>query len=564
MEKNFGKYEIEKELGKGGMATIYMAMHRDLGRKVALKVMHPHLAADLDARTRFELEAKAIARLEHTNIVQVYDFGSHNECFYIAMELVEGTDAEKVVKKHGPLPAEIAAMVFCGIANGLYQAHQNGIIHRDVKLANIILKNDGLSKLSDFGVVKMEDVAGFTQADSVVGTPYYLSPEQVEGAKPSAKSDIFALGVSMYFAVSGKYHFKADTIPVAFKIISSGEFLSLKDCGRFVPADLAVIIEKCMAKDTASRYESASVVAQELNSFLYRSQVANSMTEVADYLASPRNYAKKLRESTINLRLNRAATYQEKGLIFEAIREYEAVLQQDPDNKAVRDKIKKLGAVRLAKEKTDLGMETVVMPRKQHSSPLPYIIVAAVIATAITVALYFFTQKRQDTEQAPGMDWKDSVLMGQTQPALGVPVSDTAPAKVQASSRPKRPAPQKPPRKAAVKRPAPKKRPAVKAVKQDVKAPAKEKPEKPGIAAAAPAAKPEKCLGALFVFSEIWGAITLNGRKVGKAPTKNEIPVECGRYTMKIEHPSGKRYESAIEVTAGKTSRHQITKDAFK
>src|SRR3989339_747944 len=222
IKQDFGKYFIEKELGKGGMATVYLATHKDLGRKVAVKIMHPHLAADPESRIRFEREAKAIARLEHTNILQIYDFGSHENCFYIAMELIDGTDGEKLVKLNGPFPPEIAAVLFCGVAGGLHQAHVNHIIHRDIKLSNIIVKQDGVAKLSDFGIVKTDDAASLTNVDSVVGTPYYLSPELVSGDPPSIQSDIYALGVSLYYAITGHYPYPKNSIPALFSQIVAG------------------------------------------------------------------------------------------------------------------------------------------------------------------------------------------------------------------------------------------------------------------------------------------------------------------------------------------------------
>jgi len=142
------------------------------------------------------------------------------------------------------------------IADALAYAHRMGVLHRDIKPANVLLTENADAKVVDFGIARPTDEGGSAeQTGTAAGTLLYMAPEQLEGGEAYARTDIFALGVSMYFAVSGKYHFKADTIPVAFKVISAGEFVPLNECGRFVPPDLAVIIEKCIAKDPAARPE---------------------------------------------------------------------------------------------------------------------------------------------------------------------------------------------------------------------------------------------------------------------------------------------------------------------
>jgi serine/threonine protein kinase len=571
INKDVGKYEIVKELGKGGMATIYHAIHKDLNRKVALKVMHPHLAAEEEARIRFEREAKAIAKLEHVNILQIYDFGSYEGSFYIAMELIEGNDAEKIIKKHGPLPPEITAVIFCGVANGLYQAHLNNIIHRDIKLSNIIVKDDGLAKLSDFGIVKMEDVASLTQSHSVVGTPYYLSPEQVEDKKPSFKSDIFSFGVSMYYAVTGKYHFKADTVPAAFNIISSGKYVTLKESGIYVPSDLSVVIERCMEKDPKDRFEDASVLAQELNSYLYRNQIANDKNEVSKYLKNPKNYRKELRDSSVKLRLDRAKTYKEKGLVFEALREYEDILQQDPDNKEVQENIAKLGKARLADGQTDLGLETMVMPRKKGMpKPVVFSLLFLVVAAVALIIYFGMSKPAGDTSEKP-MDWKDSLLSMKMDTAtasmFSVVKKETSAAQINKEESKKEEPKVK---KQSVKRARQMaKKPRRPRKKVTARSPALDgaKAEEKKDALIKEAAAPEPavtCNGYLFVFSELVGNIFLNDKKYGYAPTKNKLKIPCGDYLLKVENMGGNKYTQKITVNSEKTVKIKVRKDQFK
>lgn len=547
--KDFGNYFIEKELGKGGMATVYLAMHKNLGRKVAVKVMHPHLAADREARIRFEREAKAVARLEHVNILQIYDFGSVNECFYIAMELVEGEDAEKLVQRNGPMPGEIAASIFCGVANGLFQAHSLHIIHRDIKLSNIIIKNDGVAKLSDFGIVKIDEAASLTSADSVVGTPYYLSPELVEGKDPSPQSDIYAFGVSLYYAVAGQYPYKKAPVPVLFNQIASGQYIPLKQTGHYVSENLAMIIEKCMERETVNRYENASLLARDLNSFLQKHEVQNDPTEIVRYLGKPKEYVKEQKERNIKIKLNRAETFKKKGLVFEALREYESLLELDPGNEEVKRNISTLGESFATAEKTDLNMATLVMPkkRKAHSPLLTIGIAVALILSGLGLWFFLRPLEKPEEPQAQAADWKDSLMAAKK--ALDSLTATRPPVEEPAAVPP---APAEPPARRPIQAAVPVAQTTLPAADG---VPAPSEPAAP---------KADTCSGFLFVFSEMWGDIFLNGVKSGKAPMKENLPVACGDYRITIENPSGKSFVSDITIDSGRTTRIQVKISDFK
>jgi serine/threonine protein kinase len=548
--KEIGKYVIEKELGKGGMATVYLALHKDLGRQVALKIMHPHLACEEESRRRFELEAKAVAKLEHTNVVQIYDFGSHNDLFYIAMELVQGLDVEKLIKANGALPSEIAAVIVSGVAGGLASAHKNGIIHRDVKPANFIVKADGVVKLSDFGIVKMDGSASMTKSDSIVGTPYYIAPEQIEGSKASASSDIYALGVSMYYMLTGKYPYKSETLPLVLAAIAKGNYMPIREALPSISTEMIAIVEKMMHKDPQKRYTDSQQIVQDLNSFLYKRQVSADPLIVVNYFADPAGFSKTLRESGIRVRFTRARSYAEKGMVLEAFQELESILQEDPTNSDVKEELERLSDLRLTKTRSKIDGATMVISRPGKGNSLFAKGLFAAIAFIALVAIVWFLLGSNDSEivvpakiDVVDSSWKDSLLH-----AVAL-THDTTPANIQTLANPKN-----------VK-------PVIEQKKQEKKTIVEKDVAQNAVIVSSPdtiALQPSTCNGELSIASEFWGTVFVNGEKSGNAPTKLPMTLKCGDYVIRIETPAGKVAEKVIQVSNVKGLKARFRENDFK
>jgi serine/threonine protein kinase len=213
---NFGKFEIRADLGQGQMGKVYRAHDPILDRPVALKTVAPALLKDKDALARFKREARAAARLQHPNIVTIYEVGEVEGTYYIAMELVEGMDLEKAMTPAERIPLELKVRMVVDVCRGLHFAHRMGVVHRDVKPANIRLTPDGTVKILDFGIARLRDTEStdpnLTQAGMVLGTPSYLSPELLQGAKVDHRADMWAVGVILYEMVAGRRPFEAPTI----------------------------------------------------------------------------------------------------------------------------------------------------------------------------------------------------------------------------------------------------------------------------------------------------------------------------------------------------------------
>jgi len=204
MNRDFGAYELQKQIGKGGMAWVYLAVQKALERPVALKILYPQLAQDESFVARFKLEARAAAMMKHENIVQVFDYGSHEDQPFIAMEYVEGLNVREWMEKHGTPPIEITLIMLRDVCRGLEHAHRRDIVHRDIKPSNIMFTTDGMMKLMDFGLARrVEDHTVMTMAGAVLGSWPYMSPEQANGQRLEKPSDIFSLGVVFYELLGG-------------------------------------------------------------------------------------------------------------------------------------------------------------------------------------------------------------------------------------------------------------------------------------------------------------------------------------------------------------------------
>lgn len=256
------RYEIIEKIGSGGMADVYKAKCHRLNRYVAIKILKQEFSNDKNFITKFRGEAQSAAGLSHPNIVSVYDVGDDNGLYYIVMELVEGITLKKFIEKKGRLEIKEAVGIAIQIAQGMEAAHENHIIHRDIKPQNIIISRDGKVKVADFGIAKVVSANTYTQ--NAIGSVHYLSPEQARGGYSDEKSDIYSLGVTLYEMLSGQLPFAGDnTVSVALLHIQS-EAQPVRELVPSVPYSLDRIVQKCMQKKPENRYLSASELILDL------------------------------------------------------------------------------------------------------------------------------------------------------------------------------------------------------------------------------------------------------------------------------------------------------------
>ena len=264
-----GRYEIIEKIGNGGMATVYRATDKVLKRDVAVKILRDEFTTDEEFIKRFEVEAQSAARLTHPNIVSIYDVGVEDNFNYIVMELIRGkTLKEIILEEKGPLPWKWSVNVAIQIASALETAHRNNIIHRDIKPHNIIITEDGIAKVTDFGIAKAVSNSTITAFGTTIGSVHYFSPEHARGGFTDAKSDLYSLGVVLYEMVTGKVPFDADTpVSVALKHMQEKPQEPI-EVNPNVPMAVNKIIMKALQKDTNLRYQTATDMLEDLRKAL--------------------------------------------------------------------------------------------------------------------------------------------------------------------------------------------------------------------------------------------------------------------------------------------------------
>ena len=285
-----GRYEILELVGTGGMSYVYKARCHLLNRLVAIKILKEEYNNDTEFVSKFYIESQAAASLSNVNIVSIYDVGEDNGLKYIVMEYVEGITLKDIIKKNRILDWNVAINCTLQILNALECAHKNGIVHRDIKPHNILVTNDGVLKVADFGIAKALNSSETKKIDSsVVGSVHYISPEQAKGIMIDARSDLYSLGVVMYEMLTGKLPFEGENpVSVALMHLNS-EPVPIKDINIAVPLELSMIVKKAMARDINQRYQSAKEMAHDLIEFKKREKAHSFTTnrEVDELMQNP-------------------------------------------------------------------------------------------------------------------------------------------------------------------------------------------------------------------------------------------------------------------------------------
>ena len=263
-----GRYEIVKSIGEGGMANVYLANDKILDRKVAIKVLRGDLANDEKFIRRFQREAQSVANLSHPNIVEVYDVEEEEGQHYIVMEYIEGKTLKQLLQKRGSLTLSEVIDIMLQLTDGLAHAHDAYIIHRDIKPQNIMIQDDGLVKITDFGIAMALNATQLTQTNSVMGSVHYLPPEQANGKSSTIKSDIYSLGILMYELITGSVPFKGDNaVEIALKHLKE-KIPSIRRQNPTIPQSVENIVLRATAKNPKNRYDSVKDMNKDLKECL--------------------------------------------------------------------------------------------------------------------------------------------------------------------------------------------------------------------------------------------------------------------------------------------------------
>ena len=259
------RYEILEKIGNGGMATVYKAKCHVLNRYVAIKILKDEFTTDSEFIKKFNTEAQSAAGLAHPNIVQIYDVCNEDNLYYIVMELIQGKTLKEIITEDGVLSWKWSVNIAIQIASALETAHKNNIIHRDIKPHNIIITEDGIAKVTDFGIAKAVSNSTITAFGTTIGSVHYFSPEHARGGFTDAKSDLYSLGIVMYEMLTGRVPFDADTpVSVALKQVQE-EPVDPMNYNENIPISVNRIILKAMQKDPNLRYQNATEMLKDLS-----------------------------------------------------------------------------------------------------------------------------------------------------------------------------------------------------------------------------------------------------------------------------------------------------------
>ena len=333
------KYEVLEKIGEGGMASVYLGRHTTLGRKVAIKVLHPHLASSAKNRTRFAREAHAIESLRHPNILRIFDYsGPESDRCFIVTEYIEGPTLREVLDQVGVVMAEPAALIARELCDAMQTAHNEGIVHRDLKPENVMINEAGAVKLMDFGIARIVDDSHVTMTGALVGSPAYMSPEQATDSEVDHRSDLFALGIVMYRMVTGSLPFRGGNPSVVLKAIIDGNFQNPTERVPSLSPAMTSIILRCLSSERDKRYSSALEVRADLDAFLLSVDIDPEQPgrwNVESFLSNAEGYEDNLLQHLMTALVERGKTEVSRKDTAAALRTFHRVLALDGDNREV-------------------------------------------------------------------------------------------------------------------------------------------------------------------------------------------------------------------------------------
>ena len=333
------KYEIQTEVGHGGMAVVYRGLDTVLNREVAVKVLHPHMAEREESRARLRREALTVARLRHENILEIYDYSGENAAeSYLVTEFIHGmTLREWLDTRWRPRPA-LAALVVHRLCVALGHAHKIGIVHRDIKPENVMIRQDGCLKLMDFGIAQIIDHQKLTMTGQLLGSPAYMAPELINGKPIDARTDLFAVGIMLYQLATGALPFSGRNPHEVLSRIADAEYPKACTICPLVDDELEAIIAKALAREPDLRYQSAEDFARELERYLEEVGIPAAQDEATAYFVDWDRYVDQLDKRVCATLMQRAEAAARAGHSARAIRLLGRVLELEKDQKQITKK----------------------------------------------------------------------------------------------------------------------------------------------------------------------------------------------------------------------------------
>ncbi len=332
------KYELLDRVGQGGMAIVYRGIDRSLKRVVAVKVLHKHLADYQEARDRFEREAQAVAKLRHENILEIFDYAAKPDSeAYIVTEFIDGQTLKQVITDRPIAFPEIGAMIILQVGRALAHAHAHGILHRDVKPENIMIRSDGVVKLMDFGISHMVDLERLTVTGQLLGSPAYMAPEHVEGRQLDFRTDVFALGIVLYQLCVGRLPFEGKNPHEVLKKIADCKYIDPRTANARIGNRLGRIIMRAMAAQPVDRFQAVGEMVLAIEAYLEESGIPTDKisAELGRYFVAPASYEQALESRLVDHLVRRGRKLLADDDRPGALDVFDRVLTIDSDNEDV-------------------------------------------------------------------------------------------------------------------------------------------------------------------------------------------------------------------------------------
>jgi serine/threonine-protein kinase len=337
------RYRIIEEVGQGGMAVVYRAQDETLRREVAVKVLHPHLLAEAESRARLQREARAVAKLNHDGILQIFDYsGDDALSSYIVTEFIDGQTLKQFLgNKKLPVP-ELAALIILEVGSALAHAHSVGIIHRDIKPENVMVRKDGAIKLMDFGVAQVVDLERMTVTGQILGSPAYMAPEVLDGKTLDFRSDIFSMGVMLYQMATGVLPFSGKNPHEVLKRIAEGRFADPRTVSPRVSDHLAKVIARSLARNPNDRYPRLTLMLDDLRAYVLDAGLENVREELGRYLTASEAYEKGLDHRLATALVASGQREQAAGRSARSLELWNRALALEPENPTVLAELRRL------------------------------------------------------------------------------------------------------------------------------------------------------------------------------------------------------------------------------
>jgi serine/threonine-protein kinase len=339
-----GRYRLDEQVGQGGMAVVWRGWDTQLRRTVAVKVLHPHLHAREEIRKRFDREAHAVARLHHPYILDVYDFsGPQADPSYLVTEFIRGRTLRAFADEHAFDPPELAMACLLPIAEALQHAHAAGVVHRDLKPENVMVREDGVVKLTDFGIAALLDPdEKFTVTGSILGSPAHLAPETIEGKPADPRADLFSFGTILYWLSCGKLPYQATSPAALLRSILEGARQDPRAIRPSVSDAQARIISRCLENDPEKRYQSAAEVKADLSEALREAGIEDPVGDLASFVRAPETHAQDVRARLVARSLASGEEHLRHRRTSAALAAFGRALSLDPQNAAARGRVERI------------------------------------------------------------------------------------------------------------------------------------------------------------------------------------------------------------------------------